>query len=79
MGENYRYAGCASVQEMVAGAVASEFKQLVQMVNFIKASGLADELQRQDWAGFAKHYNGPAYQKNQYDVKLAKAYEVANG
>lgn len=77
MGENCRYAGCSDVHQMVAAAIASESNQLTQMVHFIKASGLADELQRQDWAGFARHYNGPAYQRNQYDMKLAAAYRQA--
>ena len=31
-------------------------------------------LQKQDWATFAKLYNGPAYKKNNYDSKLANAY-----
>jgi hypothetical protein len=79
MGENFRLAGCSSVQEMVEQAVASEHFQLAHMANYISATGLADELRDLDWAGFAKHYNGPAYLKNQYDVKLAKAYEVSNG
>jgi hypothetical protein len=45
------------------------------MANFIKSAGLIDEIQNKDWAGFAKKYNGPAYAQNQYDVKLASAYE----
>jgi len=28
-----------------------------------------------DWEKFAYHYNGPAYAQNQYDQRLAKAYE----
>lgn len=79
MGENFRLAGCASVHEMVEQAVTSEYLQLQHMMNYITATGLDDELQKRDWAGFARHYNGPAYQKNEYDVKLAKAYEVSNG
>jgi hypothetical protein len=75
MGDNYRVAGCLTVFEMVEQAKQSEINQLRHMANFIKANGLVDELQRKDWAGFAKHYNGPAYIKNQYDVKLAAAYE----
>jgi peptidoglycan-binding domain 1 protein len=32
-------------------------------------------LQAKDWAEFAKRYNGPAYEQNQYDKKLAAAYQ----
>ncbi|HET9994735.1 MAG TPA: N-acetylmuramidase domain-containing protein [Candidatus Acidoferrum sp.] len=28
-----------------------------------------------DWANFARGYNGPNYAKNQYDVRLAAAYQ----
>ena len=31
-------------------------------------------LKAKDWAGFAKMYNGPNYQINDYDTKLAAAY-----
>jgi len=75
MGSNFRAAQCKSVQEMVEEAKQSEANQLRHMAAFIKSMGLVDELQQLDWAGFAKHYNGPAYIKNQYDVKLAEAYE----
>ena len=75
MGSNYKLAGCDSVQEMVEQAKESEVAQLKQMVNFIKATGLLDELQRKDWAAFAKGYNGPQYALNGYDTKLAEAYE----
>lgn len=34
-----------------------------------------NELQRKDWAGFARGYNGPGYAKNRYDIKLANAYK----
>jgi hypothetical protein len=43
-------------------------------VKFILLSGLDDELQRLDWAGFARGYNGPAYRENRYDEKMAAAY-----
>ena len=75
MGANWKMTGCASVKEMVERACESEKNQLRQMAMFIKASGLVDELQNKDWAGFAKKYTGPAYEQNKYDVKLAAAYE----
>ena len=55
-------------------AARSEKDQLEAFEGFVRANGLADELQRKDWAGFASRYNGPGYAANQYDVKMAEAY-----
>jgi hypothetical protein len=40
----------------------------------VENAGLVDELRRNDWAGFARGYNGPGYADNRYDTKLASAY-----
>ena len=74
MGNNHKMVGYDDVQDMVKDAMESELKQLRQMAAFIKSAGLLDELQNKNWAAFAKGYNGPQYEKNQYDVKLADAY-----
>lgn len=74
MGSNYAIAGCVSVEEMVDQAMDSEENQLKHMMNFIKNTNLLNKLKAQDWAGFAKGYNGPAYAANQYDTKLEAAY-----
>jgi hypothetical protein len=79
MGSNYKLAGCASVREMVSEACASEAGQVRQMASFIKNAGLQDELQKKNWAAFARGYNGPGYAKNAYDVKLAQAYNKLSG
>jgi len=78
MGLNYSAAGCASVQDMVELAVESEAEQLRQMVNFIKSNGILPKLAAKDWAGFARSYNGPGYETNQYDKKLEIAYNKFN-
>lgn len=75
MGSNYKMVGFDSALSMVQDAMESEANQLKQWAAFVKSAGLLDELQRKDWAGFAKGYNGPAYAQNQYDTKLAAAYE----
>jgi hypothetical protein len=77
LGENFRAAGHKSAGEMFVTAGDSEGAQLMQMANFIKYNLLDDELRRKDWAAFARGYNGPAYAKNKYDVKLAAAYRKA--
>ena len=74
MGNNYKLAGCSSAQELVEQAMESEVNQLKHMASFIKSANLLDELQRRDWAGFAKGYNGPSYAQNKYDTKLEEAY-----
>lgn len=75
MGENFRLVDCKSVYEMVDEVKVSERNQIVQMCHYIHNTGLIDELQNHDWAGFARHYNGPQYTKNNYDTKLADAYK----
>ena len=45
------------------------------MAGFLNANGLTARLINQEWASFAKLYNGPNYWQNQYDVKLAEQYQ----
>lgn len=75
MGFNHEVCGYADVDSMVEAMVASEGNHLTAFAGFVKGNGLADELRRLDWAGFAKVYNGSAYKKNRYDEKMAAAYE----
>jgi len=74
MGNNHKMVGFDTAEDMVKNAMESELNQLRQMAAFIKAAGLLDELQNKNWAAFSKGYNGPQYAQNQYDVKLADAY-----
>ena len=75
MGFNYAAAGFANVETMVAAMQESEDAQLTAIANFIESEGLTRLLRARDWAAFARKYNGPAYAKNKYDVRLAGAYE----
>jgi hypothetical protein len=74
MGFNHRLAGYADVEQMVAAFMADEEAHLQAAVNFIKATGLDDELRAHNWAAFARGYNGSDYRRNRYDEKLAAAY-----
>ena len=75
MGFNYKIAGYDDVETFVKAMHHSEGKQLDAMMTFIKNNpGMASDLRSHDWAAFAKRYNGPAYQRNQYDTKLAQAF-----
>lgn len=74
MGMNWESLGYPSLQDFINDMYESEGKQLEAMCRFIKVNGLVDEMQRKDWVTFARVYNGADYRKNQYDIKLAKAY-----
>lgn len=53
----------------------SEMEQLTALCQFIKQKPVMHRaLQQQQWAEFARRYNGPTYKENDYDVKLAKYY-----
>ena len=76
MGFHWRVLGYESVKAFVRAMNQSEGQQLDAFVRFIKAdAGLHRALRSKNWADFAARYNGPAYSKNQYDVKLAEAYK----
>ena len=74
LGENYKLCGFATPRALVEKCLEGEGGQLDVMVGFILGKGLGDELRRRDWAGFAYGYNGKSYAKNEYDVKLDRAY-----
>ena len=58
----------------VADSYMSEVKQLEFFGRFLKGNGFAPFLQKKDWCGIARKYNGASYAKNQYDKKLEVAY-----
>lgn len=74
MGFNHKACGYSNAHEMMLALSASESKQLLAMVAFIKANPAMHAcLKKSDWAGFAEKYNGSAYKENKYDTKLAAA------
>lgn len=76
MGFHWQVLGYESAKAFARAMSQSEGQQLDAFVRFIKAdAGLHRALRSKDWADFARRYNGPAYSKNQYDVKLAEAYK----
>ncbi|MBU0588440.1 MAG: DUF3380 domain-containing protein [Gammaproteobacteria bacterium] len=70
MAFNAAKVGYAGVEALVIAAQSSEDDQLDAMVGFVLQADIARYLRRLDWAKFAFHYNGPDFQKNQYDEKL---------
>jgi len=79
MGFNHKLAGYASVQSMVRAFKEDEDLQLEGVVQFILNNKLDDELRAcqpfdpDSCRGFANGYNGKAYARNNYHVKLANA------
>lgn len=79
MGFNFSLVGFTQIQDFVNAMYESEAKQLDAFCGYVLHNHLADELQRKDWAGFAKGYNGSEYFKNDYDGKLSRAYAKYKG
>ncbi|MDX2233990.1 MAG: N-acetylmuramidase family protein [Hyphomonadaceae bacterium] len=74
MGMNYQKCGFPTAKAFVADYCQSEERQLLAFEAFVRSSGLVDELQRLDWEGFARVYNGPG-QVEKYGRLLRQAYE----
>ena len=75
MGFNHAACGCRDVREFVARMCETEGTQLDLFVVFLRHNGWDKYLRNLDWAGFARHYNGPSYAQNKYDDKLRRAYQ----
>jgi hypothetical protein len=75
MGMNFQSAGFADAETMVSAMSDSEDAQLSAFVAFLKNNRLDQHLQSHNWASLARGYNGPSYAINQYDTKLAQAYQ----
>jgi hypothetical protein len=76
MGYNAKSAGFRDAEDMVSQMMQGENEQIqiLGMAAFMRASGMHGALQRRDWTGFARCYNGPSYEQNRYDEKLAAAH-----
>ena len=75
MGFNFTLCGFTSVDDFYQKMQVNEAMHLNAFCSYVQHVGLDDELRDMRWADFARKYNGPEYQKNQYDVKLANAYK----
>lgn len=73
LGENFGKCGYDAPWAFAASQAYDEAAQLKAFEAFLRATGIQTLLRSQMWAEAAKLYNGPAYAKNRYDVKLAQA------
>ncbi|SDS50086.1 Peptidoglycan-binding (PGRP) domain of peptidoglycan hydrolases-containing protein [Halopseudomonas litoralis] len=75
MGFHWKNLGYDSAPDFEAAMQASEANHLDAFVRFIEADpALHKALKAHKWTAFARIYNGPAYARNLYDVKLQRAY-----
>ena len=76
MGYHWQPLGFASASDWLAAMQRSEVDHLTALCRFIQQdAAMHKALQGRKWADFARRYNGPAYKENDYDTKLAKAYD----
>lgn len=74
MGAHWQWLGFRSVDEMIADIRQSVAGQVMVMLRFIDKAGLTPLIAAHDWCSFARRYNGPSFQRNQYDLKLEAAW-----
>jgi hypothetical protein len=75
MGLNHRSCAYPDVDSFYNGMRIDEQAQLDAFCHFIKANGMVQALRDLDWTKFARLYNGPGFRSNDYDGKLASAYQ----
>lgn len=74
LGMNHAVCGYKTVGAFVDAMKESEGKQLDAFVSFVIGNKLDGHLRSHDWARFARGYNGSAYAKHGYDIKIGRAY-----
>jgi N-acetylmuramidase len=77
MGFNHKTVGYPDVDSFVESIKQPGAGQIRAVLSFMDNNKLLPLVRgpRKNWAKFAAAYNGAGYQKNQYDVKLQKAYD----
>lgn len=78
LGENAEWLGYGTAKALAEEAMGSVAGQVRVMIRFIEKAGLMDELERHDWRGFARRYNGPG-QVDKYADLMARAYARHGG
>lgn len=76
MGYHYKTLKYDSIDDFVNRQYESEYEHLEAFGRYIKQFNLVGALQEKDWRKFAKGYNGPGYEKNNYHLRLEEVYKV---
>ncbi len=79
MGAHWAWLGFADVDALVAEARSNAAGQARLMARYIEKAGLTAAIHGHDWEAFARGYNGPAYKRFSYHLKLAAAYQRHSG
>ena len=75
MGYHAKDLGYPSIEYFVSDMYEHEREHLKAFGRFLAENNLIRHLKTKDWAKFAKGYNGSGYAANQYDIRMANAYE----
>lgn len=76
MGYHWQRLGYSSQEDFLTRMAQDENQHFEAFVRYIEAEpALHKALKAKKWAEFARRYNGPAYARNLYDVKMERAYE----
>jgi peptidoglycan hydrolase-like protein with peptidoglycan-binding domain len=75
MGQFYPMGGWKSARSFVDDMFRSAGQHLRIFFGYCRKTNIVRYLKAKDFTSFAKHYNGPKYKDNQYDVKMRAAYE----
>ena len=78
LGSNFKDCGCENIDDFIQHNCKNEIEMVILFLNYIKSRGLIEHLKKEEWAEFAKAYNGPAYAVNKYDVLLKAAFDKLN-
>lgn len=77
LGRYYKRCGFNSIQQFVSGMKTID-GQFYSFINFINSdNSLLNALQQKSWRRVAYIYNGRAYYKKHYDIRLANNYQLA--
>lgn len=76
MGYHWQYLGYSSLDDFLTRMAQDENEHFEAFIRYIEVEpALHKALKAKKWAEFARRYNGPAFARNLYDVKLERAYE----
>jgi len=73
MGFNAESIGFSSVDSFVKSMNLHEREHLKAVVAFLEENNLIGKLRAKNWRAFARGYNGPGYEKNNYHIRLERA------
>lgn len=75
MGFNYKHCTYPDVDSFYRNMGVDEQAQIEAFCHLLKGQGMVVPLRVLDWRKFARLYNGPRFEENDYHGKLARAYE----